>query len=1197
MAKKLENPVNFADVCYVVRLNKVFKSWVARDQYLDRAALLDLPRSYSQLESYWMMWVPSDFADTSHNMANCIMSLYDEASFLKSTERARVADLEGQLALIKKERVMRHELVDSLKGTCALDTDGKMGWSWIGSLASAHALNSRGSAKGFDRRYGRGTTSRTLIDHLTVRHSARIDKQGRLKKGTVAELMLNSGADKYLSTVEQTFRFLYMKRPTFFNHPKGGEHKPREISITDPDSRICLSDAELICGLYGKSTRVDFLKDPAKNSKFYRTSSRLMSRGGGIQSSDATRYGPSMSNFAIAIMLLLLGTWSMHLKWAACIYARLAYRQMLLPTFVKPYLTKIAPHKDTGQKALDTLAWMSKMPTACYENGEPHVWYCTSHHMGQGMSHHSSSLLHAGGLIMSVDAASKCFVMVNGKQVDFDVSIMVTSDDSTIMVETKGAGTGSVISRAERQIAARIFLQLVRAARTVCLRAVSVCPNLVKEMISAVKGEFNSQDTGIGGTCPILGFRELISLIVVPSAPSLVGDYLNAFACARDIAFAGQGLSTGSFVHHLLIDGIEERWGLSAQEKSKLSSLDVIPEQIVTGVSGTDLVGSPAAMLNAKVRASMLRESIDANTESEDLDPNTRDSVFAPLMHVKVAMSRQHRTAIATIKGKIRELTSQGMEHQAKMLKDSLRSTISSARSRNLGRVAFRVRSRPVVPRDYRGIKFEKNSMIESTLNWISLMNSKMRANTPSPEDIRNGNSVAGFVKMLSTQKTAFPRPPKLRRFHASAGKKPKFIEGTYGQTPFGQHAIARSGASLVQSIGKEEREAIQLHLAHARHRKVSEHVEYGGAMVISWSDMVAGIVVALDITHDLEAQMREHIRMGDFGPLGMSILKTLVQENPGYPVLALHTYDGVRGLWHAIHNGATYSVSTKIDITHHDGAAMHYQQPDGTEVLLAMQGFSREYVWADTVPSSQEVSDYQRSDYDGPMPSMVRSIEDQNIVGGGVDGVTYSTKIRYLGKETLVYIAPELTSTPRDNPALRSRVPYLRAKVVASMSAAGYWHTSMRGVAFRAYLRGAFEGETVWTGGVIGWRQSSTSVPTYFNPAERAHGVRGLLVLGGFDNVDQLSKYNPDMHSSGYKVVCQSNTESYDTAIRVDSSYIEAIVNANRGQRYHVRYTHGDFLNFQVGPPPNPSTLMMPDQARNMIVDMLSGSASNYGW
>jgi hypothetical protein len=198
MGKKLENPVTFADVAYLRRLDRVLKDWVLREQYRDTSAILGLPRSYSQLESYWMMWVPSSFADSKKNMSDCVMALNDEAHFLDITFAARTGDLQRQYHLLHKGYLHVRDLRESLRGTCALDTEGKMGWSWVGSLASAHALNLKASAASFDRRYGRGTRSRTIVDHLTVRHSARVTKTGRLEKGTVAEMMVNQGIDNFL---------------------------------------------------------------------------------------------------------------------------------------------------------------------------------------------------------------------------------------------------------------------------------------------------------------------------------------------------------------------------------------------------------------------------------------------------------------------------------------------------------------------------------------------------------------------------------------------------------------------------------------------------------------------------------------------------------------------------------------------------------------------------------------------------------------------------------------------------------------------------------------------------------------------------------------------------------------------------------------------------------------------------------------
>lgn len=1197
MASKLESPVTFADVAYVERLRIVFSEWVIRDQYRDRSAILGLPRAFSQAESYWMMWVPSDFADSQKNMAECVMSLCDEAQFLEKTANARVRDLTRQYDLLQTHEITVTELRASLRDSCSLDTEGKLGWSWVGSMAAAHALDLRGSASGFDRRYGRGKTARNITDHLTVRHSARIDGKGNLVKGTVAEMMLEAGADNFLSTTDQCYRFLYYKEPVFFNHPKSGEHKPREISITDPDSRIFLSDAERNCGLYGKTTAVDFLKDPTKNAKFYRTASRVMTRGGGIQSSDATRYGPNMSNFAIAIMLLALGCLSMHLKWSSVVYARLAYRQMLVPSSIEPSLHKLAAHSDTSSRALKTLSWMGNMGVACHEDGVDHYSYTTSHHMGQGMSHHSSSLLHAGGIVIAVDAALKVGIYVKGQGIAMVPHIMVTSDDSTILVEAERSQAGQIVDRRMKQVAARIFLQLVRRARRISLRMVSVLPNLVKEMISSVKGEFNSQDTGIGETCPVLGFRELVSLIVVPSSPSLVGDYLNAFACARDIAFAGQGLGTGCYVHKLMIDGIEERWGLNAEEKKTLLCLDILPKQLLSGADDTNLYGSPASFLAPDVRASLLKMSIEVNSMKEDLDPNTRDSVYAPMMHIKVGMSRQHRTAITLIKNQVARLAKEGYPLQSKLLENSLSSTIASARSRNLGRVAFRVRSRMLSPRDYGEVKFERNKMINLTLDWLFHLNSKILAQRPSPDDIRLGNELAGFVKVVSSQRPAFPRPPRLRRHTYRRSKKPRFLENKYGRTPFGSHALKRSGAAVVPKITATERRAIQEHIALTRHRKFSEHVEYGGLFVVSWASRQSGIIVALDITNDLEAQMTEHITYGDFRPPAIQTLIDLSTLRPDIPVLAMHRYDGARGLWHCIHQGSSYSVIADYDIDNHASNGILHQLETGQYVMLALQGRVSDSEWSDTVPTSAEVKRYQELPHNAPMPSIVQSVEDQNITSGPALGATYCTEVEYQGRKTLVYVAPDITSTHRRNPGLIPHLPHLRAKVVSSLAAAGYWHSAIRGVAFRAFLRGCYSGETLWTGGVIGWRQSSTQIPTYHAPVIPVNNVKALLIAGGFDDPDMLSSFNVDLFSDGYKVVCKSNTYTYTKAFQVSDQYVDHIINANNGSRYHYFYDHAKFINFGNTATRVPSEINDSETAKSIITSMLDGPLTQAGW
>jgi hypothetical protein len=1197
MAKKLENPINFGDIYYLVNLRYTLEKWVERDQYRHTCPLIRLPRAYAQSESYWMMWVPNEYADTDSNMSKCVLGLYEESRHIHETMSVRCNDLSDQYALLTKPVISMRDLRESLRASCTIETGGKLGWSWIGSLASGFALNLRSSARSFDAKYGRGIESRTMIDHLTVRHSARIDAAGNIKRGTVAEMMLDSGSDLFLSQIDQTYRFIYMQRPVFFNHPKSGEHKEREISITDPDSRIQLSDAELICGKYGKTTSVDFLKDATKNSKFYSVASNVLEAGGAIQSSDATRYGPNMSNMAIAIMLLYLGSQSTHLKWCASVYARLAYRRMLLGTEIRAHMSKMSAHPDVGRSYREALGWLDSLPKFARLDDVDHVTYTTSHHMGQGMSHHSSSLLHAGGLAIAVDAANRAVLTYNSQEINMVTKIMVTSDDSTLLVQPHMSNPLFNISRGNCQIASRTNLQMVRAARKISLRMVSVVPNLVKEMVSSVKGEFNSQDTGIGYTCPILGFRELISLIVPPSAPSLVGDYLNAHASSRDMAFAGQGIGTGNIAHRLMIDAIEERWKIRKEEHQMLSSLEILPKSLILGCSGADIVSSPASWLHPTVRASLYRLSVDKNVSLEDLDPNVRDTVFGPLMHIRINMSRQHRKAISRIKETISTLSEAGMVHQAELLGQTLRSTLSSARSRNLGRVATRIRFRYVSPKPYMDHTFERNTMMESTLTWLSNLNRRVYSMRPGSDDIRMGNSLAGFVGLSAASRFGYPKPPRQKIAYANIPRKPKFRTGTYGTTPFGCHALARSGCSVIPEYTNAEREAIQCHLAHRRHRRVSDHIQYGGSYVGSWFRKQSFQLVGLDIADGSEFVDVSAIQYGAFGHDAIDHMKSLSSQFPKHPVLALHRYDGVRGLWHCIHKGESITVSMYIDLDNHPGGHILHSQETGREVILALQGFDPDNPWADTAPHRIEIDQYCHGDYFQEMPAVVRSLESENMKSSTIKCANSSTVVEIDGVKTLVYTFPQVNTTPEQLPRLLPNVPYLRARVIAKAAMNGYWHTTLRGVAFRSYLRGHCYKETLWTGGVIGWRMSLTDVPSYGDYDHKSSVLSGLVILNGVNGLEDISSVKVDVGASGNMVLNGPNKQYFDSIIQVNKDFFPLILASNGNCRFHNGSPECSLLNMNHQPIPDVGPGLSPSEARDEILLRLSGEEANLIW
>ena len=1156
MAKKIVQPRTFADVAYLVRMRKVLVEWVERDQYHDRSPILGLPRQMSQLESYWKDWVPNEFADADRNMAECVKDLYLEHLALVDTQETRVRDLESQLSILMSGRVTLNDLRKSLRDSTSIDTDGKFGWSFIGSLASGYALNLKTSVSAWDKQYAYGRVSRTMVDHLTVRHSARIDSQGNIEKGTVAELMLRQGTDDYLSKTDQSFRFMFGSLPVFFNHPKKGEHKNREISITDPDSRIMLSDAELISGMYGASTGVDFLKVPTKDQKFYQKAERVLLRGGAIQSSDATRYGPMMSNYAISIMMLYLGSYSMHFKWSSCVYARLAHRQMLLPTSVRSKLERQVLHDDTRDTASATLKWLSSLPEVAHDESTSYVAYCDSHHMGQGMSHHGSSLMHAGALLVTHNAADYADIWVHSTKFQFKQNIMVTSDDSTSIPEPVPVVQGVSTTRPQRQTAAHMYLKVIRAMRPISLRMVSVSPNLPKEIIAGNKGEFNSNDSGIGSSCPMLGFRELISLLVPPTSPSLIGDYLDAHANAKTVAFSGQGLASANYFHAMRIDSIEERWRLNDTHLQQLKSMSIVPNQLITGAVGTELCSSPSSWLHINNRASLLQISIENNLHREDIDPHVKDSVFGPMMHVRVAMAKQHRKAIDTIKAYAVDLERKGMSHASRLLEDTLRSTISSARTRNLGRVASRVRSQHVVPPPFflagKVHEFIKEPVLDSTMRWLQFLEGHVRSHSPSPTNIKSALEMAGFIRIAHNNQYSFPNPPRRRRHYHKKARKPRYITAKYGCTPFGRHAIERGRMTPVKQVGPVEREEVLRYYAAIQYRSFTEHVEYGGTFVTSWLRKQAGKIVALDLAEEIEPQEAECIKYGSFDEESIGALKHLQVSNPDLPVLALHRLVGYQGTFHCVYQGEALTVELDIKGDETPRAILH-QYHDGRSVLCAIQGIEESPTWTGSPPKKHEVDRYVSGPLDMDMPDIVYVLQHSNIKHQRVTVPTYSTVVSIDNEPTVLYTSPSITQYPSVKNGLDRHLPYLRSRVVAEVAMGGYWHNHIRGVCFRSFLREHFQDNTVWTGSTIGWHASPTNIPTYTSTGVGSNQVKGVLVLNGLETGDELSPYNVDIFSTGFTLVSGGSTTHYSHAIQVPDNLSGAIFDANNRNRHFL--------------------------------------------
>jgi hypothetical protein len=251
-----------------------------------------------------------------------------------------------------------------------------------------------------------------------------------------------------------------------------------------------------------------------------------------------------------------------------------------------------------------------------------------------------------------------------------------------------------------------------------------------------------------------------------------------------------------------------------------------------------------------------------------------------------------------------------------------------------------------------------------------------------------------------------------------------------------------------------------------------------------------------------------------------------------------------------------------------------------GQEVLLAMQGFDDSPSFLTSEPTSGEVLAYQTEDPSlPPMPGLVWSVHDQSQRECRVKSATYCTVTTVKDEPMLFYCEPQRIQTTA--PGVHDEHEgYKRGKVISDLATGGYWNSALRGVCFRAWMRRHVSGETVWTGGVIGWRLSATSIPTYHAPVAPRTGVKDIIIGSGIDTPDQLTEYNPDFYAQGVKFVSQSATETYRRAVHVPGSKRHLLVSMNYGQRFHNHNGFCQFMNTQLGPP-NVDGIIGPDEAR----------------
>jgi hypothetical protein len=651
-----------------------------------------------------------------------------------------------------------------------------------------------------------------------------------------------------------------------------------------------------------------------------------------------------------------------------------------------------------------------------------------------------------------------------------------------------------------------------------------------------------------------MGFRELICQLVAPSSASLIGDYLAAYAVGQKAAVEGQGIATASYGQRMMIDAVEARWRLKPKEKTMIRSNSLIPRALHTGAIGTELLSGPASHLPFQTRQRLIALSQEKNMVAEDLDPHARDSVFGPMLHVRVSMAQQHKNALIVINNEIARLRNEQMNLQADLLEASRQSTMSSARNRNLGRIAFRIRDRNVTPRTYIDENFQRAPLLESTLIWLDHLDSTLHIR-PLLDETRALASASG--KTIQTTRVTtyqFPQPIRRRRFVKPNVRKPKFATNDFGRTPWGRHAIERGNIEVVSELTNEHRKQVLAYQSARDYRKFTEHVLYGNSFVVSWTAREACSLTAIDPLADRDEQLLERVNWGDYQANNIETLRNVELIYPDLPILSLHYAAEGRAYFHCIRDNEAFNYHCAFSIDEFgEGSYAEVILDSNTRAVVVNQGLRADRMWAGTGPTSEEITAFQ----DLPLENYSNSTVELMMRGIESDPrcemPMMACKYTFAGNEKVVAISSRTISRPWEVNGPVESVPYHRARCLADASLGAYWYSARKGVALRAFMRGCSGIRCSWVGSVIGWRMNVGSTPDYGYAPIATGNARTVAVIGGVSDEACLSQHYATPTGTGHLFIDASGIHQVGNYHTLNPSPDVAglIMGLNKGLRF----------------------------------------------
>jgi len=287
-----------------------------------------------------------------------------------------------------------------------------------------------------------------------------------------------------------------------------------------------------------------------------------------------------------------------------------------------------------------------------------------------------------------------------------------------------------------------------------------------------------------------------------------------------------------------------------------------------------------------------------------------------------------------------------------------------------------------------------------------------------------------------------------------------------------------------------------------------------------------------------------------------------IASHHAGKPVLGLHKHVSGRGYWNCIHRGRPISVNLVVDLEEQAGRSIIHRLSDGTEAVLALQGVEEDVDMSRYAPTRNDIDTYIERSFTLPVPAMIRSLEDDAIQNPRVSIPTYSTVVTDEDGDHVFFVCPHARGDIRTSGLSADRMKFHKTRVVADAALGGYWHHSARGTALRAFMRGHYFGETIWTDGVRGWRGQIENEPLYHYSPKHITDCRSVVLIGGMNDPDLISGMNSCFAGKEHVVAHTTGLWQIATAHMLSYEYVPHLVAANGGTKHSMDISEASFLN-----------------------------------